>query len=63
MPLQEDLSSLASKELRRRRLELLRARCPSCDRGYKWAVCTCDRLQTQVDDIERILIERGEAML
>lgn len=59
MQIQENLSSLDTEELRRRRLELLRARCPSCDRGQKWAVCTCDRTFDRVDQIEDILTRRG----
>lgn len=49
----------SNDQLRHRRISLLRAACPNCDRGQIWEDCTCNAALQEVDRIEDELTRRG----
>lgn len=56
----DDLSSVDIRELRRRRLELLRETCLSCDLELFSEECVCDQVEAEVQAIDQELRQREE---
>lgn len=52
LPDPDDLSQLNDKDLKHRRIQLLRRRCPPCDLGQFQAPCTCEETEAEVARIE-----------